>query len=62
MKTTRPGAVRYPKIYQKFKNAQEVADVINRSPSYVKRALQKGFTDREKKMLEAYAETGLFYE
>lgn len=60
MKTLRPGAVKYPLIYQTFKNSQEVADVINRSPRYVKKALNSGFTDREKAMLENYAGRRLF--
>lgn len=60
MKTLRPGAVKYPLIYQTFKNSQEVADVINRSPRYVKKALKSGFTDREKAMLEKHAGRRLF--
>ena len=60
MKTLRPGAVKYPLIYQTFKNSQEVADVINRSPRYVKKALNRGFTDREKAMLEKHAGRRLF--
>lgn len=60
MKTTRPGAVKFPKVYQTFKNTQEVADVINRSTSYVKKALRSGFTEREKNMLEAHAGRELF--
>lgn len=51
MKTTKPAAVRFPRIYQVFSSSQEIADTINRSPSYVKKALKNGFTDREKKML-----------
>ena len=50
MKTTRPGT-RFPRIYQAFGSVQEIADTINRSPSYVKKALKEGFTDREKAML-----------
>ena len=50
MKTTRPGA-RFPRIYQAFTSVQEIADTINRSPSYVKKALREGFTEREKVML-----------
>lgn len=60
MKTTRPGAVKFPKVYQTFKNTQEVADVINRSTSYVKKALRSDFTEREKNMLEAHAHRELF--
>lgn len=63
MKTMTPGAVRFPRIYQVFRNTREVADVINRSQSYVKKALREGFTEREKKMLEAFANrTDLFEE
>lgn len=54
MKTTRPGAVKYPRVYQTFASSREIADVINRSPSYVKKALKTGFTAREAKMLENY--------
>ena len=50
MKTTRPGA-RFPRIYQAFSSVQEIADTINRSPSYVKKALREGFTEREQEML-----------
>ena len=50
MKTTRPGT-RFPRIYQAFNSVQEIADTINRSPSYVKKALKEGFTEREKVML-----------
>lgn len=62
MRTTRPGAVRFPKLYQAFRNSQEIADTINRSPAYVKKALRDGFTDREQKMLEAKAQTPIFLE
>ena len=34
-----------------FKNFQEIADVINRSPRYVKKALKRGFTEKEKQIL-----------
>lgn len=54
MKTTRPGAVRFPRVYQAFKNSREIADTINRSPSYVKKALKIGFTEREKQILKTY--------
>lgn len=60
MKTMRNGAVKFPRVYQDFKNSQEIADVINRSPRYVKKALNEGFTEREKKMLEKHAGRRLF--
>ena len=60
MRAGKAGAVRFPQIYQTFKNSQEIADVINRSSSYVKKALKVGFTEREKQMLEAYAGKELF--
>lgn len=60
MKTMHPGSIRYPLIYQSFKTAREVADVINRGTTYVHKALKQGFTDREKQMLEAYAGRKLF--
>ena len=53
MKATRPD-VRFPCLYQAFGSAQEIADVINRSVSYVKTALRKGFTEREWLMLSNY--------
>lgn len=63
MKTTRPGAVRFPRIYQAFGSSTEIGDVINRSPSYVKKALREGFTEREKVMLAAAVNrTDLFEE
>ncbi|MBO5971228.1 MAG: hypothetical protein J6S14_22365 [Clostridia bacterium] len=63
MKTTRPGAARYPKLYQVFSSSQEIADTINRSPSYVKKALKQGFTKREMEMIEkAKNRTDLFEE
>ena len=62
MKTTRPGA-RFPRIYQAFNSVQEIADTINRSPSYVKKALKEGFTEREKSMIaQAKNRTDLFEE
>ena len=62
MKTTRPGA-RFPRIYQAFSSVQEIADTINRSPSYVKKALREGFTEREKSMIaQAKNRTDLFEE
>ena len=60
MKTTKAGTARYPRLYAAFKNSQEIADVINRSPSYVKKALRDGFTEREQKMLEKQAGKELF--
>lgn len=55
MKTRNPGAVKFPLIYRSFKNSQEIADTINRSPSYVKKALKCGFTTREISLLEQKA-------
>ena len=51
MKTTRPDSVRFPRLYQVYKNTAEIADVINRSRSYVKKALREGFTEREKLLI-----------
>lgn len=63
MKTTRPGAVRFPRMYQVFDTSEDIANVINRSPSYVKKALREGFTEREKNMLAAFTNrTDLFEE
>jgi hypothetical protein len=60
VKTTRPGEVKFPKLYQLFSNSQEIADTINRSPAYVKKALREGFTKREQQMLEEKAQTSIF--
>ena len=60
MRTTNWGTARFPALYDAFKNSQEIADVINRSPAYVKKALREGFTDREKEMLERYTGKELF--
>ena len=60
MRSTRAGTVRFPKVYESFKNSSQIADVINRSPSYVKKALREGFTAREQKMLERYIGKELF--
>jgi hypothetical protein len=60
VKATRYGKARFPALYDAFKDSQEIADVINRSPAYVKKALRDGFTEREKKMLERYTGKELF--
>ena len=63
MKTTRPDSVRFPRLYQVYKNTAEIADVINRSRSYVKKALREGFTEREKNLIgQAKNRTDLFEE
>lgn len=54
MIASRPG-MRFPRVYQAFDSVQEIADVINRSTSYVYKALKEGFTEREWKMLNKYA-------
>lgn len=60
MKARKWGAVRFPALYEAFKDSQEIADAINRSPSYVKKALRDGFTEREQDMLEKYTGKELF--
>ena len=60
MRAMKFGAVRFPALYDAFRDSKEIADVINRSPSYVKKALREGFTEREKKMLERYTGKELF--
>lgn len=60
MKTTRPGQARFPKLYQHFGNAEEIANAINRSRSYVFKALKTGFTEREKEMLEKITRQVIF--
>lgn len=62
MKTTRPGKAKYPKLYQHFKSAQEIAKVINRSRSYVFKALNEGFTENEKQMLTSAANCAELFE
>lgn len=52
MKTTRPGKVRFPNLYRNFDSAEQIARTINRSRSYVFKALNVGFTEREMEMLE----------
>lgn len=52
MRTNNPGSIKYPFLYQSFKSADEIAKVINRSRSYVFKALKVGFTEQEIKMLE----------
>lgn len=47
MKTRSAGGCRFPKLYQNFKTADEIGQVINRSRSYVFKALKVGFTERE---------------
>ena len=42
-------------MYQAFKSVEEVSRVINRSKSYVHKALKEGFTDREWEMLARYS-------
>ena len=52
MRTNNPGSIKYPFLYQTYKSAEEIAKVINRSRSYVFKALKVGFTKQEIKMLE----------
>lgn len=52
MKTMCPGSAKFPKLYQNFTSADEIAKTINRSRSYVFKALKVGFTKREWEMLE----------
>lgn len=51
MRTNAPGTMRYPFLYQSFRNADEIGKVINRSRSYVFKALKVGFTEQELSML-----------
>ena len=52
MRTNNPDSIKYPFLYQSYKSADEIAKVINRSRSYVFKALKVGFTEQEIKMLE----------
>lgn len=60
MKTHRDGSLSNPKLYQNFKSSKDIADTINRSRSYVFKAIRDGFTDREKALLEEKARTEIF--
>lgn len=53
MKTRRPGKLNFPKLYQKFSSAEEIAKTINRSRSYVFKAMKEGFTETEWELLNA---------
>lgn len=53
MKTMNPGTARFPVLYRNFKSADDIGRTINRSRSYVFKALKDGFTDREWEMLNA---------
>lgn len=53
MRTNNPGSIKYPFLYQTYKTADEIAKVINRSRSYVFKALKVGFTEQELQMLKA---------
>ena len=52
MKSRCAGLKRYPKLYQHFRSADEIGKVINRSQSYVFKALKVGFTERETVLLD----------
>ena len=61
MKTLKPGAIRFPKLYQTFSTAEDIGAVLNRSRSYVNKALKNGFKQRERELLIAYTgRTDLF--
>ena len=51
MKTRSPGQTKFPNLYRNFGNAADIARTINRSRSYVFKALKTGFTEREMEML-----------
>lgn len=55
MKTRRPGSTRFPRVYQSFDSMEQIGNVINRSRSYVAKALKEGFTAREWEMLSKFA-------
>lgn len=55
MKTTNIKEARYFELRKRYKTAQEIADLINRSDNYVKQRMVNGdkdFTDREKRILQ----------
>lgn len=51
MKTRQAGKNRFPILYQHFRNAEEIGRTINRSRSYVFKAMKVGFTENEWVML-----------
>ena len=51
MKTMRPGNINNPILYKSFGTAEEIGRVINRSRSYVFKAMKVGFTEREWELL-----------
>lgn len=53
MKSSGYGTARFPVLYQSFKSADDIGRTINRSRSYVFKALKEGFTEREWQMLNA---------
>ena len=55
MRVRNPDRVRFPRLYQAFESIDEIAEVINRSRSYVNKALRNGFTAREWRLLSQYA-------
>lgn len=60
MKTRSPNAVKYPLLYREFKTAEEIGNLINRSKSYVIKALHSEFTEREQKILCNFTGMNLF--
>lgn len=60
MKTYDAEKVKFPKVYQAFKNSRAIGEVINRSESYVKKALKEGFTCREQELMNNFAKRNLF--
>ena len=56
MKTTRPDGIRFPRLYQSFDSMEQIGNVINRSRSYVAKALKNGVTAREWEMLSKFAD------
>lgn len=53
MKTTRAGQPRRARLYQNFKSAEDIGRTINRSRTYVFKALKTGFSPLEEELLEA---------
>lgn len=58
MKTKNAGSVKFPFLYQNFRTAEDIGKAINRSRSYVFKALKDGFTEHELKMLEERISNG----
>lgn len=58
MKTRHAGSAKFPMLYQNFRTADDIGKAINRSRSYVFKALKEGFTEHEMEMLRERISNG----